>query len=356
MLEELKQKFDNFIEVAEQNIHSRPWLVVILMHEYYRNLYPTDPYLPFDENVSHIDRISKILDNNIELLKKSNFLESYFKEVTDLADLNERKLKVYKSETEGETQKVYDRLWKKFDADNYLKESKEILLKRFKNSGFDFSSLKDKVILDLGCGSGRYTIALSLVSGAKKIYGVDLDKESIKRGKEIVEKAGISNIEFKIVDVLSLPFEDNFFDFVFCNGVLHHTKDMEKGIRELYRILKPQSQAYLYLYADGGLFWYSRKKAPLLMKKIPQEYSMAILDLIGMPENRFLFVDNWYVPIEKHTSKNYLENYLREVGFSNIRKFASGRSTDLDNPDVVNIINSKVIWGNGEHRYLLTKS
>jgi len=354
-LGELKNKFDEFLVLAEEHIHSKPWLVVILMHEYYRNLYPIDPYIPFKDGLSHTERISLILDKNIEILKNTEYLGSYFSQTTDLAKLADEKLANYKSKTKGKTQKVYDSLWKKFDIDNYLKEAKEIILERFLNSEFDFSTLKNKVLLDLGSGSGRYTIALALLSEAKKVYGVDLGEESIKRGKEIAKKAGVSNIEFKVADVLKLPFEDNFFDFIFCNGVLHHTDDMEKGIKELFRVLKPKARSYLYLYADGGLFWYARKKAPLLMKKIPQEYSMAILDLIGMPKNRFLFVDNWYVPKERHTSREFLEDYLKKAGFSEIKKITSGRSTDLDNYAVANIPEAKIIWGDGEHRYLLRK-
>ncbi len=91
------------------------------------------------------------------------------------------------------------------------------------------------------------------------------------------------------------------------------------------------------------------------MKKIPQEYTMAILDLIGMPQNRFIFTDNWYVPIERHVKREYLENYLKEVGFSQIKKFEGGRDTDLESL-VSGSLEGKIIWGEGEHRYLITKS
>ena len=157
-----------------------------------------------------------------------------------------------------------------------------------------------------------------------------------------------------MADVLELPFEDSYFDFVFCNGVLHHTDNMEKGIREMYRVLKPNKLAYLYIYGDGGLYWYSRKKMPILMKKIPQEYTMAILDLMEMPQDRFIFTDNWYVPTERHTEREYLENYLKEVGFSSITKFEGGRFTDLEKL-VAESEEGKTIWGEGEHRYLIKK-
>ena len=82
---------------------------------------------------------------------------------------------------------------------------------------------------------------------------------------------------------------------------------------------------------------------------------MAVLNLIGMPSNRFFFVDNWYVPRERHTTKAWLESFLREVGFSTIGKVDSGRSTDLDNANLRSQPDAEILWGDGEHRYLLTK-
>lgn len=353
-LEELQSKFDQFLALAEETVDTQPWLVVILMHEYFRNIFPADPYLPFDASLSHGQRAFSVLGKNIDFLRQSRFLGSYFDKTSKVGQITAEHLLSYGSKTKGETQQVYDRLWKRFDVSNYLKEAKEIIVTRFQRSGLDFRNITGRA-LDLGCGSGRFTIALSLLTSATKVYGVDLDEESIARGNEIAKRAEISNIEFQKADVLNIPFQDDFFDFVFCNGVLHHTLDMEKGIREMYRVLKPGMSAYLYLYGDGGLYWYSREKMSLLMKKIPQEYTMAILDIIGMPPNRFIFTDNWYVPKERHTTKDYLERYLKEVGFVHVRKFIGGRATDLDGAVASGSKEAEMMWGDGEHRYIMEK-
>lgn len=354
MLEVLKTKFDRFLALADENVCSRPWLVVLLMHEYFRNLYPSDPHIPFDKNKSHVDRISSALDTYIDIFQRFDSVDSYFDQCPDHVKSIIKTLKDEKRKAEGQIQQVYGILWDKFDSDIYTKEAYGILVDRFRYSGFDFSTLKDKVVLDMGCGSGRYTIALAM-TGAQKVYGIDLGKKSIEMAAEITRKIGLNNVVFQVGDILELPYKDDFFDFVFCNGVLHHTENMEKGIQELYRVLKPRSNAFLYLYADGGIFWYSRAKMPQVIKKIPQEYTLAVLDLIGMPRNRFLFADNWYVPTERHTTKEYLESYLKSVGFSSIMKIISGRSTDLDSADVMNNPDAKILWGDGEHRYFLTK-
>ena len=86
-LKKLKAKFHKFLILAEKNLYFKPWLVVILMHEYYRNLYPSDPYLSFDKRISNIKRISLVLDRSIKILQDSDYLESYFLKTTSLKNL-----------------------------------------------------------------------------------------------------------------------------------------------------------------------------------------------------------------------------------------------------------------------------
>lgn len=59
----------------------------------------------------------------------------------------------------------------------------------------------------------------------------------------------------KIGDVEVLDFEDNFFDIVYSYGVVHHTPDTSRAIRELYRVLKPGGIARVMIYHKGGLSW-----------------------------------------------------------------------------------------------------
>ena len=353
----LQSKADHFFQLAGQNVRARPWLVVILMHEYFRNLYPADPHIPFSNNPgSDASRIATTLDTCTALLEQSTSLGSYFDRSTDGV---QHALSAMGSgdptrPEEGTTQQVYGKLWDQFDAKTYTEEAYEILLERFKGNDFDLTSLKNQTVLDMGCGSGRYALALAM-TGAKTVHAIDLGEQSIRNAKEMAKRAKLKNTEFRVGSVLDLPYDDNAFDFVFSNGVLHHTTDMEKGIRELHRVLKPNGSAFLYLYADGGLFWHSRREMRPIMQQIDQDYTMAVLNMIAMPKNRFFFVDNWYVPIERHTTKPFLENYLRQVGFASLRKIQSGRPTDLDHPHVLQHPDADLLWGDGEHRYLLKK-
>ncbi|QNJ96877.1 class I SAM-dependent methyltransferase [Constantimarinum furrinae] len=51
-------------------------------------------------------------------------------------------------------------------------------------------------------------------------------------------------------DICDLPFQDNEFDFIICNHVLEHIPDDNKGMREIYRILKPGGTAILQIPLD----------------------------------------------------------------------------------------------------------
>ena len=79
MPEPLQAKFDRFMALAGENTQSRPWLVVILMHEYFRHLYPSDPHIPLADTAgSAAARVDAVLDTCIQLLQDAGAVGSYF--------------------------------------------------------------------------------------------------------------------------------------------------------------------------------------------------------------------------------------------------------------------------------------
>ncbi|MDC3391054.1 class I SAM-dependent methyltransferase [Candidatus Pelagibacter sp.] len=205
------------------------------------------------------------------------------------------------------TGKVYGKFWKTFSDKENL-SAKQFIVERFQGfKSYDKNFFKNKKIIDVGCGGGRYTNALRLLGG-KKVYGVDYSDDGLKIAKKNYR---FKNLNFKKENVLNLKFPKNNFDIVFCNGVLHHTSNFKQGIGELVRICKPNGYIYLYLYGVGGLYWNARRQMNKMIKKIPQDYSQKILDLIGMPKNRFIFMDNWYVPYERHCSHKEVYKILK---------------------------------------------
>ena len=94
---------------------------------------------------------------------------------------------------------------------------------------------KDLTVLDLGCGNGYWTKLLA--KKYKKVVGIDNSQNLIQIAKN---KRQLSNIEYKLVEIeADFPFNNDSFDLVFSNMVIHYIKNINKLAQELYRIIKP---------------------------------------------------------------------------------------------------------------------
>ena len=98
-------------------------------------------------------------------------------------------------------------------------------------------NVEGRRVLDLGCGRGELSIFL-LEKGAR-VCGIDISSVYISEVNNVVEEKGLSkcDYDFKVMDAHSLDFEDNSFDIVVGDGVLHHL-DLSLSLREIYRVLK----------------------------------------------------------------------------------------------------------------------
>lgn len=97
-------------------------------------------------------------------------------------------------------------------------------------------------ILDFGSGSGRNLTKIK----NQKMYLSDFSSEMIKLAKQKSKEKKIP-AEFSVSDMTKLPHTDNFFDAAICISSLHCLKkpEQKKAIKELYRVLKPNTQAFI---------------------------------------------------------------------------------------------------------------
>ncbi len=91
-------------------------------------------------------------------------------------------------------------------------------------------------ILDAGCGDGFYLHLLSEL-GKFKLTGIDFDKNALASAKNNL--SGITGITIFHGSVMDLPFKSNSFNKVILTEVAEHLPDDLKGLKEIYRVLKP---------------------------------------------------------------------------------------------------------------------
>lgn len=100
-------------------------------------------------------------------------------------------------------------------------------------------------VLEIGCGCGSEA-ELFARAGAR-YTAVDLTKAAVSLTRRRFQLAELEGC-FLQGDAESLPFANGSFDFVFSHGVLHHTPDTARTIREIYRVLSPGGRAVIMLY------------------------------------------------------------------------------------------------------------
>lgn len=337
-------KFKNLsVELIEKG---GAYFTVIANHELYRFLYPYEPHEDFynEDPITFItSKISSLNDFMEVSLNTVCFYNFNLDKTGDILS-NSNSL-------EKKTSDVYTSLWTQFEEGIIVDESKKLVEKRISKEIIE-NDIKDKIVLDMGCGSGRYSIALSLL-GAKKVYAIDLFSQSYQESEKIAKEKNL-NIEFLEANFHELPFENEKFDFIFSNGTIHHSTSIRKSLEEFKRVLKKNHKGFLYIYADKGIFWNTRNVMREIFKSIPLEYTNTILNSMGMPSNRFIFSDVWHVPIETHTTKKEIESMLNDLRLS-YEKLISKNLFDLDYAISKGIKDAEIMWGDGEHRYIIKK-
>ncbi|MFB0564055.1 MAG: class I SAM-dependent methyltransferase [Candidatus Aminicenantaceae bacterium] len=100
----------------------------------------------------------------------------------------------------------------------------------------------NEIILDYGCGPGHDLIGFALRSRARKIIGIDISEKALRLA---AHRMSLHNIDLDRIDLiliqdsmLTIPLEDQSVDYVYCEGVLHHTSNPEALLCEFYRIMK----------------------------------------------------------------------------------------------------------------------
>ena len=227
---------------------------------------------------------------------------------------------------------------------------------RLNNNGINKDIFRGKRCLDAGCGGGRGSILMAQC-GAKEVIGVDFSATNIESCRKRAAQKGFSNMTFHQHSLMELPFEDESFDIVWCNGVLMHTIDPDKGLKEINRVLKKGGHMWLYVYGAGGVYWCMVDWVRSTLKDVDVKDCICQLRIMEMPIRRIAeWIDDWFAGYLRRYTNADVENRLKELGFVNTDRLKFGTIYDTSQrrqgaeSDEINLM------GEGDLRYFCKKS
>jgi len=140
--------------------------------------------------------------------------------------------------------------WQRFDRTQLDHAGSDLSEQDFRNkTGFKPEELRGKLVLDVGCGMGRF--AEVATRWGARVVGIDLSAAAEVAARNLADRDFVA----LQADVFALPFSPESFDCIYSIGVLHHTPDCEKAFKTLPQYLKPGGSIAIWLYS-GYNKWY----------------------------------------------------------------------------------------------------
>jgi len=203
---------------------------------------------------------------------------------------------------------------------DWMQKAGEPLLSRF----IDFPSLANKKVLDIGYGVGW--LLNEYVRAGSEVHGIDLSHSHYAYSN--YRFRNYANVCLQVASADSIPYTDNFFDFISAYGVIHHAGDDQQCFSEIYRVLKPSGKVFLMLYRRGGPKYWWRKvlRRGILgggLRRSGYEFTKflySVTDAYGK--------DSPGAPISRHYSRAQLEELFVNFGSVDIKIFGNRHEWD----------------------------
>jgi SAM-dependent methyltransferase len=180
-------------------------------------------------------------------------------------------------------------------------------------------------ILDCGCGTGQLTNFLGIAH--RTVIGTDLSTASLELAERFRSQHQLKRVFFLQMSLFEPCFEDGSFDYVICNGVLHHTSDPRGGLGRLSRLVKPGGHLIVGLYHRYGRLATDFRRT--LFRLLGQR--VAFLDprfrrrLVGEGRWSAWFADQYQNPHESKHTIRAVRRWLPEVELEFVKSIPKTR-------------------------------
>ena len=171
-------------------------------------------------------------------------------------------------------------------------------------------SFQPKTILDIATGTGDFAILSAKELRPQRMIGIDISEGMMKIGQKKVEAEGLQHIvSFKKDDCTHLSFDDNSFDAVTAAFGIRNFQNLDQGLSEMYRVLRPNGHLSIVELTTPVSF---------PMKQLFKLYSHTILPvfgkLISKDTSAYSYLTN---TIEAFPQGEVMLDILRKAGFKN---------------------------------------
>ena len=208
---------------------------------------------------------------------------------------------------------TYDRLnhLLSFGIDKYWRKA---ALKRLK-------AFRPQEVLDMATGTGDFALMALKILNPKHLLGADLSEGMLKVAREKAEKCGARNIDFQKEDCMNLTLADETFDAATVAYGVRNFPDLEKGLKELLRVLKPGGHLVVIELTTPQRF---------PMKQLFNIYSRYVMPFFGklLSKDRSAYE---YLPatMAAFPQGEVMQEILTNCGYKNVefKRYTAGLST-----------------------------
>jgi SAM-dependent methyltransferase len=198
------------------------------------------------------------------------------------------------------------------DLASLLQKARESIFARLLDEQIPFGVR----VLECGCGTGQLSNFLGIAH--RTVFGSDLSLSSLNLAEKFRREHRLDRVFFLQMNIFSPVFPEKSFDYVICNGVLHHTYDPQRGFELLSRLVRPGGYLIIGLYHRFGRLMTDLRRQ---LFKVSGE-SLSFLDPrlrrseLGKERRSAWFEDQYRNP---HESKHTVSEVLKWVDRAGLR-------------------------------------